>query len=55
MRRVSAVLAWLAVTIVGCKVGPRYTPEPVFLPAERIGVAPSSDSARRFFDSLAVE
>jgi multidrug efflux system outer membrane protein len=55
MRRASAVLAWMAVTIVGCKVGPRYTPEPVFPPAERIGVAPSSDSARRFFDSLAVE
>jgi len=55
MRRAWAVLACLGVTIVGCKVGPRYKPEPVFPPAERIGVAPSSDSARQFFDSLAVE
>ena len=55
MRRASAVLAWVGVTIVGCKVGPRYTPEPVFPAAERIGAAPSSDSARQFFDSLAIE
>ena len=55
MRRAFAVLAWMGVTIVGCKVGPRYKPEPVIPPAERIGVTPSSDSARRFFDSLAVE
>jgi multidrug efflux system outer membrane protein len=55
MRRVAAVLAWSGVTILGCKVGPRYTPEPAIPPAARIGAAPSSDSARRFFDSLAVE
>jgi multidrug efflux system outer membrane protein len=56
MRRAAAVLAWSCVTILGCKVGPRYTPEPAIPPAARIGAAPSSsDSARRFFDSLAVE
>ena len=55
MRRASAVLACMGVTIVSCKVGPRYKPEPVISPAERIAVAPSSDSTRTFFDSLAVE
>ena len=55
MRRVSAVLAWLVVTIVGCKVGPKYEPEPVIPPTQRIGAVPSSDSTRQFFDSLAVE
>jgi len=33
MRRAFAVLAGLGVTtIVGCKVGPRYKPEPVIPP-----------------------
>lgn len=55
MRRAAAVLGLSCVTMFGCKVGPRYTPEPAIPPAQRIGVAPSSDSVRRFFDSLAVE
>ena len=56
MRRALAVLAGLGVTtIVGCKVGPRYKPEPVIPPDERIGTRLASDSTRRFFDSLAVE
>ena len=55
MRRAAAVLVWLGITIVGCKVGPRYKPEPVISPAERIAAPSSSDSARQFFDSLAVE
>jgi len=56
MRRGLAVLAWLGgTTIAGCKVGPRYTPEPVIPPNERIAAVPSSDSTRQFFDSLAVE
>ena len=56
MRRGLAVLAWLGgTTIAGCKVGPRYTPEPVSPPNERSAAVPSSDSTRQFVDSLAVE
>ena len=56
MRRALAVLAWSGITtIAGCKVGPKYSPEPVIPPAQRIGALPSSDSTRQFFDSLAVE
>lgn len=40
---------------VGCTVGPRYHPETVIAPSERIGAAKLSDSSQRFFDSLAVE
>ena len=55
MRRV-ALLAVLAAALgSACTMGPKYKPQPVISPAERIGVAPSSDSARHFFDSLAVE
>ena len=56
MRRAMAVLAWTGVTtLAGCKVGPKYSPEPVIPPAARIGAVPSADSTRTFFDSLAVE
>jgi multidrug efflux system outer membrane protein len=40
---------------LACAPGPQYSPEPVIAPTQRIGAARSSDSARRFFDSLAVE
>jgi multidrug efflux system outer membrane protein len=56
MRRIVLAGAWgVAVLVAGCNVGPKYEPEPVFTPTERIGAPQLSDSSRRFFDSLAVE
>lgn len=59
MRRLALAGAWLralgATIAVGCTVGPKYKPDVVIAPAERIGAPVLSDSSRRFFDSLAVE
>jgi multidrug efflux system outer membrane protein len=44
-----------AVLVTACAMGPRYKPETVIAPSERIGASRLSDSSRRFFDSLAVE
>jgi multidrug efflux system outer membrane protein len=44
----------LAVTSVACTMGPHYTPEPAIAPGQKIGAARMSDSARAFFDSLAI-
>jgi outer membrane protein, multidrug efflux system len=52
MRRVIIVLAAGA---AACTVGPKYKPETVIAPTERIGAPRLSDSSRHFFDSLAVE
>jgi outer membrane protein, multidrug efflux system len=38
-----------------CSMGPRYRPETVIAPTERVGASRMSDSSQRFFDSLAVE
>ena len=45
----------LGALVVGCTVGPKYVPETVVSPSQRIGVERMSDSSRAFFDSLAVE
>ena len=52
-RRVSIALA-TSTLLAACVVGPKYTPDVVITPSERIGVSRTSDSARVFFDSLAV-
>jgi multidrug efflux system outer membrane protein len=44
-----------AVGAAACTVAPKYKPETVIAPSVRIGAPQSSDSSRRFFDSLAVE
>ncbi|HEY2375737.1 MAG TPA: efflux transporter outer membrane subunit [Gemmatimonadaceae bacterium] len=49
------VVALLAMTLTACSMGPRYHPETVIAPSERVGAARLSDSAQHFFDSLAVE
>ncbi|HEY4129332.1 MAG TPA: efflux transporter outer membrane subunit [Gemmatimonadaceae bacterium] len=38
-----------------CIKGPRYQPETVIAPSQKLGAPRSSDSSRHFFDSLAVE
>src|SRR4051812_48383426 len=52
-RRARAMI--LAVAGAACTAGPRYNPETVIGPQQRIGAARLTDSSRRFFDSLAVE
>ncbi|MFI5229167.1 MAG: efflux transporter outer membrane subunit [Gemmatimonadales bacterium] len=52
MRRLIVVLAAVA---GACTVGPKYRPETVISPSAKVGAPAFSDSARRFFDSLAVE
>jgi multidrug efflux system outer membrane protein len=39
--------------LAGCAVGPRYHPEPSVRPGAQVRVAPTADSTRAFFDSLA--
>ena len=39
----------------GCAAGPRYRPETVITPDQRLGAVRLSDSSRVFFDSLAAE
>jgi multidrug efflux system outer membrane protein len=53
MRRRTAAPLACAALVTACVVGPKYTPDVVITPAERIGVSRTSDSARVFFDSLA--
>jgi multidrug efflux system outer membrane protein len=55
MRFAAACACLTATLIAACTVGPKYKPTTVVSPTERIGVAPLSDSSRRFFDSLTVE
>jgi multidrug efflux system outer membrane protein len=56
MNRAAAVLlSALAIALGACIAGPAYRPEQVIAPGQRIGAPRLSDSARRFFDSLAVE
>jgi outer membrane protein TolC len=43
----------LLVFAAGCAVGPGYHPSPVVTPATQVGVATYSDTAKRFYDSLA--
>ena len=45
----------LAAGGAACTMGPRYRPETVIAPAQRVGAPLLSDSSRHFFDSLAVE
>ncbi|HEV8496518.1 MAG TPA: efflux transporter outer membrane subunit [Gemmatimonadaceae bacterium] len=45
----------LALAGAACTAGPRYNPETVIAPQQRIGSPRLSDSSRHFFDSLAVE
>ena len=54
MMRAFPALCGMTVVLSAC-IGPRYHPETVIAPTERIGAARLSDSSRRFFDSLAVE
>jgi outer membrane protein, multidrug efflux system len=52
----SALLALAAsAALAACTVGPRYTPETVIAPSQKLGASQLSDSSRAFFDSLAVE
>ena len=44
----------VVVALGACTVGPRYQPETVIAPNQQLGAPQLSDSARRFFDSLAV-
>jgi multidrug efflux system outer membrane protein len=46
---IAAVLAFAS----ACTVGPKYRPETVVAPTQRLGVPAMSDSSRIFFDSLA--
>ena len=43
------------VTMTACVAGPKYTPETVIAPAQRVGAPRLSDSSRQFFDSLEIE
>ena len=52
-RRARALI--LALAGAACTAGPRYNPETVIAPQQRIGAPRLSDSSRHFFDSLAVE
>ena len=52
IHRISALL--LTALAAGCAVGPGYHPEQVVPASTKVGAARSSDSARAFFDSLAV-
>src|SRR5690349_3174236 len=45
----------LVVFASGCLAGPKYTPETVIAPAQRVGAPRLSDSSRQFFDSLEIE
>lgn len=51
-----ALAAFAAFVAFGaCTVGPRYKPETVIAPTQQLGAPRQTDSARQFFDSLAVE
>jgi outer membrane protein, multidrug efflux system len=50
-----ALVLVLAFAGAACTAGPRYNPDAVIAPQQRIGTSRLSDSSRRFFDSLAVE
>jgi multidrug efflux system outer membrane protein len=54
-RGVGVLLAALAIGAGACIAGPAYTPEQIINPGQRVGAPRLGDSARRFFDSLAVE
>jgi len=55
MTRRIVVAGALSLAVAACTAGPVYRPEQVITPTQRIGAERSSDSSRRFFDSLAVE
>ncbi len=54
MRGHRVALAAVAL-LSACTVGPKYTPDVVVAPSQRVGAARMSDSTQRFFDSLATE
>jgi multidrug efflux system outer membrane protein len=45
----------VATALAACSMGPKYHPETVIAPSERVGAGKMSDSSQHFFDSLAVE
>ena len=45
----------LLVVASGCLAGPKYAPERVIAPTQRVGAPRLSDSSRQFFDSLEIE
>jgi len=53
MRNQRILIASLVSLASACMVGPKYEPETVVSPTQRLGVPAMSDSSRRFFDSLA--
>ena len=53
-RRAFPLLALLGFA-AGCLAGPKYAPETVIAPAQRVGAPRLSDSSRQFFDSLEIE
>src|SRR5262249_18355951 len=53
MRAYSGAALAAATILSACAVGPKYAPDVVVSPNERIGASRMTDSARRFFDSLA--
>jgi multidrug efflux system outer membrane protein len=55
MTRRGLIVVASVFTAASCTTGPAYKPEQVIAPTQRIGAERSSDSSRRFFDSLAVE
>lgn len=55
MTRRLLVAAAMAAGLGACTVGPRYRPDAVIAPEQRVGAPRLSDSSRQFFDSLAVE
>lgn len=55
VRPKAACFLAVLVAAAGCAMGPKYTPETVIAPSQRVGAARGSDSSRRFFDSLSIE
>src|SRR5947207_3147109 len=53
MSRCASIGLAATVLLAACVVGPKYTPDVVIRPTERIGVSRTSDSARVFFESIA--
>ncbi len=52
---VATLLGMTGILAAACTTGPRYEPETVIAPTQRIGVSQLPDSSRQFFDSLATE
>ncbi len=53
VRRLALTTFITTALLSACIVGPKYVPETVVNPSQRIGVERASDSSRAFFDSLA--